>query len=97
VTSGTLGFNVYLTVGLVEIVSLWLTVNSWFQPFNGLLIRIFGRKLLREKKRELAKQIVQALYDRKSKLPSPIEDDDLVLREAAISYSEYFWRLQSRG
>jgi hypothetical protein len=97
VTLGELGFRAYLITLVVVGGLLWILFNAFFTEINGFLIRMFGGKTLEEKKRLVAKQIVQRLYDRNVQLRPPIDEDDLVMVEARNMFSDYFWRLKSRG
>jgi hypothetical protein len=97
VTLGSLGFTVYLIVLVVLGVLLWIVLNVYFNEFNGFVIRMFGGKVLQEKKRLLAREIVRRLYDRNVQLLPSIDEDDLVMAEAKNMFSDYFWRLKSRG
>jgi len=72
-------------------------LNLYFDTFNGWLVRIFGKELLREKTIGLAKEVVKRLYDRNPELFPAIDDDDLVMKEAAEMLSDYIWRPESHG
>lgn len=83
---------VYFAVLLASIVILWIALNAYFYEFNGYLVRIFGKKELREKQLVMAREIVNRLYDRNPNWLPDSDDDDLIMNEAAAMFSEYFWR-----
>ncbi len=87
----------YVPIGLFVWLVFGLLLYKIFDPVNRWLIRTVGAKQLEKEQRALALEIVRVLFDREQSIDFPEEDDDLVKREAAISFGKFFWSNEYRG
>jgi hypothetical protein len=81
---------VYILVGVI----LWIFCAYIFYkllgPINRFLIRTFGKEEIKKRQNVIATEIVKALFDRRPALELPEEDDDLITREAALTFISFF-------
>src|SRR5688500_783761 len=87
---------VYVVSGVVLLLICALALYQVIDPFNRLLIHIFGRRELAEVRQKLALEIVSALYERRQ-WELPENDDDLVIREAALNFAKFFGSREGNG
>jgi hypothetical protein len=80
----------YVVIGVVLWIVCGRIATQFMRPLNGWLIRTYGKRQLEKKQRVIARDIVIALFDRHAALDLPEDDEDLVIREAALSFTDFF-------
>ena len=80
---------VYVTSGIVLLLISTVVLYQFVDPLNRVLIHLFGRRQLTAERRKVALEIVSALFERRQ-WDLPENDDDLMVREAALNFAKFF-------
>jgi hypothetical protein len=59
-------------------------------PINRILINIFASEELKEREKAVALEVVKTLFDGKKSIELPVNQDDLIAREASLNLRKYF-------
>src|SRR5437870_1819916 len=89
-TASSLRMYWYVLLRVVLWVVCGRVTTHFMRPLNGWLIRAFGKRRLEKEQRVIAKDIVIALFDRQPALDLPEDDEDLVIRDAALGFVNFF-------
>ncbi len=89
-TDWEMPWKIYILVGIILWILYSFLAYRILGPVNRFLIKVFGVDQLKKRQKLIALEIVRALYDRKPELDLPVQDEDLVTREAALSFSHFF-------
>jgi len=91
-----LGIWVYVASGIVLLLISAASLYQVMDPLNRVLIHLFGRRQLTAARRKVALEIVSALFERRQ-WQLPENDDDLVVREAALNFARFFRSKEHNG
>lgn len=88
-TERSLAFTTYLLTALSILILSLVVSNRFVDSINRQFIRWFGRRRLRKAREHVALIIATGLYERQQ-YELPKDDDDLVIREAALNFADFY-------